>query len=137
MLGDLEALDSIDPVALHNEFDITINSESGREKPKLAQINIFTDGSKTNFGVGAGFVIMKGRSTLIHAESIALQREATIFQAEAAAIHHAILIFSYKIIRKNTDSLGYFLIHKQYSWQYVINLQQVQQFWIPKSSSII
>ena len=110
MLGDLEALDSIDPVALHNEFDITINSESGREKPKLAQINIFTDGSKTNFGVGAGFVIMKGRSTLIHAESIALQREATIFQAEAAAIHHAIdfLIQNYKeeyrFIRLFSDS---------------------------------
>lgn len=89
MLGDLEALDNIEPISLTNEFDITINNDTGREKPKLSQINIFTDGSKTDFGVGAGFVIMKGRSSLIHAESISLPREATIFQAEAAAIHHA------------------------------------------------
>ena len=86
MLGDLEALDSIKPVMLRYEFDITIDSELGREKPKLAQINIFTDGSKQT----AGYVIMKGRCTLIHADSIALQREATIFQPEAAAIHQAV-----------------------------------------------
>ena len=39
-----------------------IDEENGRKKPKLSQINVFTDGSKTRHGVGAGYIIMKGKT---------------------------------------------------------------------------
>ena len=72
LLGNLEAGDTTIPRELENEFIVNINDDSGREKPKLSQINVFTDGSKTDTGVGAGYVIMKGKHTVIQAESCLL-----------------------------------------------------------------
>ena len=39
--------------------------------------------------VGAGYVIMRGRKTLLASESISIGKEASIFQAEAYAIDKA------------------------------------------------
>ena len=110
ILGNLEAGDTIIPKELENEFIVNINDDTGREKPKLSQINVFTDGSKTDTGVGAGYVIMKGKNTVIQAESIRLRKDASIFQAEAVAVQQAAAFLyshfdpSYKYIRFFTDS---------------------------------
>ena len=56
---------------------------------EMEQINIYTDGSKTKQGAGAGYVVMKGKDTLLHAESINLTGNASIFQAELLAIQAA------------------------------------------------
>ena len=37
-------------------------------------------------GTGAGYVIMKGKHTLLHTSSINLRQDASIFQAELTAI---------------------------------------------------
>ena len=66
-----------------------MNDVSGRQKPKLSQINVYTDGSKTSQGTGAGFVELKGKNILIHTASINLDKTATIFQVKAAAIQKA------------------------------------------------
>ena len=47
-----------------------------------------TDGSKTDYGVGAGFVIYHKKKQ-IHAESIHMPNTSTVFQAEIEAISHA------------------------------------------------
>ena len=41
-------------------------------------------------GTGAGFVIMKGKHSIQHAESINIRQEASIFQAELIAIQEAV-----------------------------------------------
>ena len=52
-----------------------------------AETTIYTDGSKTDHGVGAGFVIYHKKR--IHAESIHMPGTSTVFQAEIEAISHA------------------------------------------------
>ena len=85
-LGELEPKDAIKQKVEERLYNINIDPNTGRNKPKLSQINIYTDGSKTQLGTGGGFVIMKGRQTLIHTNSINLRPEASIFQAELTAI---------------------------------------------------
>ena len=53
-----------------------------------AETTIYTDGSKTDQGVGAGFVIYH-KNRRIHAESIHMPDTSTVFQAEIEAISHA------------------------------------------------
>ena len=86
MLRGIEITDVVNTKEPVKMYYIKIDNEKGRVKPKLAQINIFTDGSKTGQGTGAGLVIMKGSNTVIYNESIKLNDEATVFQAEAIAI---------------------------------------------------
>ena len=110
LLGKLEATDTIVPKVLENDFKVIIDDDQGREKPKLSQINVFTDGSKSDTGVGAGYVVMKGKHTVIQAESIRLSKDASIFQAEAIAVQQAAAFLynhfspSYKYVRFFTDS---------------------------------
>ena len=68
-----------------------INTHSFDGKPKLiqkAETTIYTDGSKTDHGVGAGFVIYH-KNKRIHAESIHIPDTSTVFQAEIEVISHA------------------------------------------------
>ena len=74
---------------LDNGFKIVIDNNEGRNKPKLSQINVYTDGSKTKDGVGAGIIIMKGRSKVIYTESISIDKQGSIFQAEAIGLENA------------------------------------------------
>ena len=73
----------------NKNYWVTIDNKKGKTKPIPSQINVYTDGSKTKQGAGAGFVIMKGKNTLIHTESINLTENASIFQAELIAIKEA------------------------------------------------
>ena len=84
------ALSSIKESNIPKNYHIIIDEVAGFQKPKLSQINVFTDGSKTKLGVGAGFIIMRGRQQVITTESISLNKEATVFQAEAVAIEKAV-----------------------------------------------
>ena len=68
-----------------------INTVSFDGKPvhmQKAETTISTDGSKTEFGVGAGFAIYH-KNKRIHTESIRMPDNATVFQAEIEAISHA------------------------------------------------
>ena len=68
-----------------------INTDSFDGNPKhiqKAETTIYTDGSKTNDGVGAGFVIYH-KNRRIHTESIHMPDTSTVFQAEIEAISHA------------------------------------------------
>ena len=73
----------------NKNYHINISAIKGRKKPTLAEVNIYTDGSKTGLGAGAGFVIMKGKHQIIYTQSINLSTTATIFQAELIAIKEA------------------------------------------------
>ena len=64
-----------------------------------SQINIYTDGSKTSKGTGAGFVVFD-RTEMVHKDFIPLAYTATIFQAEIIAISRAIG-FIIKMKKKN------------------------------------
>ena len=52
------ATDSIKENNIHKNYHIIIDEAAGNKKPKLSQINVFTDGSKTKHGVGAGYIVM-------------------------------------------------------------------------------
>ena len=68
-----------------------INTDSFDGKPihtQRAETTIYTDGSKTDFGVGAGFVIYH-KNKRIHTESIHMPDTSTVFQAEIEAISQA------------------------------------------------
>ena len=82
---------------------VNIQHHIGIKPPKLSQINVYTDGSKTEAGTGAGFVILKGKEKLIHTESINLPKEASIFHAEIKAIEQATKF----LIENHTSSQKY------------------------------
>ena len=73
------------------DLHTVINTDSFDGNPKhiqKAETTIYTDGSKTDHGVGAGFVIYH-KNKRIHAESIHMPDTSTVFQAEIEAISHA------------------------------------------------
>ena len=54
-----------------------------------SQVNIYTDGSKTEEGVGAGYIVYKGKNIIISGEH-RLGDECTVFQAEVFAIFESV-----------------------------------------------
>ena len=73
----------------NKDYSISIDSSKGRAKPTLSEINVYTDGSKTKQGAGAGYVIIAGKSKVQYTQSLNLPSTATIFQAELIAITQA------------------------------------------------
>ena len=69
---------------------ITSSFITNRYSIKPSEFTIYTDGSKTDNGTGAGFVIYNKRDR-IHTESISLPDTTTVFQAEVTAIYKAML----------------------------------------------
>ena len=69
-------------------FKCNLNSLNHRGQPKQFQINIYTDGSKTRNHTGSGIAIIK-HGILRHTESIKLNHNVTIFQAETKVIYEA------------------------------------------------
>ena len=63
---------------------------TNRKSIKPAEINIYTDGSKTDNGTGAGFVVYH-KNIRTHIESISLPDSTTFFQAEITAIFKAMI----------------------------------------------
>ena len=54
-------------------------------------LELYTDGSKTETGVGAAFLAITPQMEILHQQQIKLAPHCSIFQAEALAIYHAIL----------------------------------------------
>ena len=74
-----------------SKFTVCTDSFSGESKyQSLSQINIFTDGSKLNDKVGAGFTARKGRIPFKEM-SFRLPDKCSVFQAEIFAINQAAL----------------------------------------------
>ena len=57
----------------------------GSKYKQFSQINVYTDGSRSDHGVGSGFTIYEG-SSLFFESSHSLPPSATVFQAELSAI---------------------------------------------------
>ena len=70
------------------KYQVIIPDKKDWEKgsPIRADSNWYTDGSKTEHGVGAGIYGGKPRKAL----SISFSKDTTVFQAEVAAIHHCV-----------------------------------------------
>ena len=100
--GNKTDMETIDEDIENKDYWISIHSKKGKAKPIPSQINVYTDGSKTKQGAGSGYIIMKGKDSVIQTQSINLTGEASIFQAELIAIQEAA---KYLISSENTDGL--------------------------------
>ena len=80
-------IDKANKLNLQSKYQINENTFGPEYSKHLthSQLNIYTDGSKTKTGTGAGFVIFD-KQKLIHKDFIPLSPTSTIFQAEVIAI---------------------------------------------------
>ena len=71
------------------QYNVYMNSFDGKSKHiKPSEITAYTDGSKTDNGVGAAYVVCsEGKRSYIN--SIRISNTATVFQAEIRAIYEA------------------------------------------------
>ena len=73
----------------HGGVDVRIDSfEGGEDFLTFSDINVFTDGSKSEFGVGSAFRILMG-DNIYRELSFTLPSYSTVFQAEVHAISEA------------------------------------------------
>jgi ribonuclease HI len=93
------AADICDDKLWDKSYKVNLDSLDGHKKHrKPSEYTIFTDGSKTSYGVGSGFVIYHKKEVIIY-ESIKLPDYATVFQAEVLAVREAA-----KFIRVHTQA---------------------------------
>ena len=85
---DLEGSDKTRCTIWDRNYKLNTGSFLTQGYPIQSQINIYTDGSKTDEHVGCGFVIYRGR-TEISSSSIRLPEYCTVYQAEVMAIQLA------------------------------------------------
>ena len=70
----------------HKTYHVMLSSFiTNRHKIKPSEYTIFTDGSKTSNGVGAGYVVYYKKER-IQTESISLSASTTVFQAEITCL---------------------------------------------------
>ena len=83
-------------------FKVNLESFKKTGPPSHSQINVYTDDSKTDEHVGSGYVIYhKGEE--LASESIRLEEEITVYQAEVLAIKQAAQ--HYQILRQKSINL--------------------------------
>ena len=88
-LETLEA-DDIREVSPLKLFRVVTDSFAGDRKfLTRSQFNVYSDGSKTASGVGAGFTIIRNQKEILSGET-KLNESCTVFQAEVLAIFEAI-----------------------------------------------
>ena len=83
---EVDTLDVCDERVIDRKF--TVNLDFRRMRPITSELNIYTDGSKIDQRVGAGYVMYHFRSR-IREEKFNLPEYATVFQAELLAIREA------------------------------------------------
>ena len=66
-------------------YSVDLSSLNSTTHPQMSQINIFTDGSKTDPHTGAGFVIYTYKVEQ-YSKGGRIKMENTVFQAEVLAI---------------------------------------------------
>ena len=79
---------------------------TNRYSVKPSEYTIYTDGSITANGVGAGYVVYYKKER-IQTESISLPDESTVFKAEITAIYKAMI---YMIGKQHTHKISYIKI---------------------------
>ena len=82
--------DRIHDMIWFKAYAVNLKSLNETKLPLQSQINIYTDGSKTDVHTGSGFAIYRGKE-LIATGSRRLPYEATVFQAEIMAIQIALI----------------------------------------------
>ena len=81
-------------------YTINLKSLNTTTLPLQSQINIYTDSSKTEQHVGAGFAIFRGKDLVVTGSRI-IPYEATVFQAEVMAIQIAMMKFNEIILSQD------------------------------------
>ena len=89
-----------------HKFIVNTESMVYKKRPIETQYNIYTDGSKTENHVGAGFTIMHNKQE-ITSSSIKLSPNATVFQAEILAIKEAAVALTDMIEHNNGEQIMY------------------------------
>ena len=82
---DLDYSDRARGVIWERQYTIDKNSFLHTTLPIQSQINIYTDGSKTNEHIGSGFVIYKNGNE-INTNTTRLPEYCSVFQGEVLAI---------------------------------------------------
>ena len=76
-------------ITITDRYSKILNTQPDRNKTiHKAEFTIYTGGSKTSEGVGAGFVIYN-KNIRVHTEAFSLPSNATVFQAEIEAIYQS------------------------------------------------
>jgi ribonuclease HI len=87
----LQQNDCCNETLREKSFIINCKSFDGQRKHRVhSEYTVYTDGSKTGDGTGAGYVVYHKNQALSY-ETIKLNALATVFQAELLAIKHAAL----------------------------------------------
>lgn len=87
-----EEIDNLVPITEITTFNVNLESMQGQSKYRtMSQYNIYTDGSKLDGKVGAGFAIYRGREEIANGNS-RLHDDCTVFQAELKAIYDAVTL---------------------------------------------
>ena len=81
--------DSTKVIKWDKYYSVDLSSLNSTTHPQMSQINIFTDGSKTETHTGAGFVIYKYKVER-YSKGGRIKMENTVFQAEVLAIREAV-----------------------------------------------
>lgn len=87
---DINDTDSIKLDIWEKNFNVNTDSFDNTGPPIPSQVNIYTDGSKTDEHVGSGFTIYINGNEFCY-ESIRLSENNTVYQAEVFAIKQAIM----------------------------------------------
>ena len=93
---EIDENDRIQDLIWHKLYSIDVDSFNNTDLPIQSQLNVYTDGSKTDNHVGSGYTIIKTNSTYIEG-SRRLPDEATVFQVELMAIKIAMFDLAGKI----------------------------------------
>ena len=59
-----------------------MDNKKGKTKPIPSQLNVYMDGSKTKQGAGSGYILLRGKGDVLHAQNINWTEDASIFQVE-------------------------------------------------------
>jgi len=85
----IQATDQCEETIWEKSYHVNLDSFDGDKKHrKHSEYTAYTDGSKTDYGTGAGFVLYHKKEVISHS-SIKLNDNATVFQAEITAIKQA------------------------------------------------
>ena len=116
----LEQCDTIEEVIWKRNYKVNLENMDPKSTPVLAEINIYTDGSKTKEHTGSGSAIYRHKTEKFNGV-YRLPSSATVFQAEIYAIKEAIR--EYSILRlQNEQQVNYLQIRKRLSWHLHIQI---------------
>ena len=88
----LEQCDIIDEVVWKRNYKVNLEDMNPKSTPVLAEINIYTDGSKTEEHTGAGFAIYRHKTEKFNG-IYRLPDNATFFEAEVYAIKEENILY--------------------------------------------